>query len=116
MLRALVRLTTGVELGGVAITVFIGASITALVNVGVQGTPYMLLEGLIMAATLAVVALIGRGIWRRYQRLIHGLCGHAACHGTVVSSDTLPEHLVICSSCKWVWPRLAGGPVEATAG
>lgn len=116
MLRALVRLTTGVELGGAAITVFIGASIAALVSVGVQTAPYLLVEGLVMAGTLAIVALIARGIWRRYRRLIDGRCGHPACRGTVASSDTLPEHLVICSNCKWVWPRLAEVPVEAPAG
>lgn len=116
MLRAFVRLTTGVELGGAALAVFIGVSAMGFANVGIEGTPYMLVEGLILAATLGVVALIGRGIWRRYRRLAHGRCGHAACHGSVAPGESLPEHLVICSNCKWVWPRLAPAPVEAPAG
>ena len=116
MFRAFVRLTTGVELGGTAITLFIGVSAIALMNVTFEGNTGLLATGLIAVATVGVVAKIGTVIWRRYRRLLSGSCGHPACHGRTESRSTLPEHLVICSSCKWVWPRLRTEPVEATVG
>ncbi len=115
MLRSLVRLTSGVELGSMAIAAFIGAGFVALVNVGMQGNLRLAVAGFIIAATLVIIGYTMTGIWRRYQRLLHGRCGHPVCHGTVSGRDGLPDHLVECSNCKRVWPRIARAEVEATA-
>lgn len=115
MMRALVRLTTGLELGIAAITAFIGAGFTALVSVGMEGNIGLAVQGFIIAATVALLAYTANGIWRRYQRLLNGRCGHPVCHGTVSGREGLPEHLVECSNCRRVWPRVGGMRMEATA-
>ena len=116
MFRSLVRLTSGVELGIMAITAFIGAGFAALVNVAVEGDLRLAVGGFIVAATLVLIGYTIAGIWRRYQRLRNGRCGHPVCHGTVSGREGLPEHLVECSNCRRVWPRIAAPQVEATAG
>ncbi len=113
MLRALVKLTTGVELGGAALAVFIGVSLAMLVSVGIE-TANLLIETIVIASTVGVVVLIGMGVWRRYRRLFQGKCGHMACHGAVASDEKIPEHLVMCSNCKWVWPRVGESQVTPT--
>lgn len=115
-MRSLVRLTTGVELGVAAITVFIAAGLVALVSVGMTGSPRLLVEGFVIAAALGVVASTGAGIWRRRQRLLNGRCGHPVCHGEVERRDSLPDHLVECSNCRRVWPLLQSAPEEVAAG
>ena len=111
-MRAFVRLTTGLELGLAAITAFIGAGFVALVSVGMEGNLRLLVGGFIIAATLALIGYTIVGIWRRYQRLSHGRCGHPVCHGTVAGKEGLPDHLVECSNCRRVWPRLMDAPEE----
>lgn len=114
-MRAFVRLTTGVELGLAAITAFIGAGFVSLVSVGMQGNMRLAVGGFIIAATVALIAWTFVGVWRRYQRLRQGRCGHPVCHGTVAGREGLPDHLVECSNCKRVWPNLAETPREAPA-
>ena len=114
MFRAFIRLTTGVELGLIAITAFVGAGYVALVSAGMQGNMRLLVSGFVVVATIGLVAYTITGIWRRYQRLTHGRCGHPVCHGTVAGKDGLPDHLVECSNCKRVWPRLVQARPEAS--
>lgn len=115
MLRSLVKITTGVELGIAALTLFIGISFAALVSVAMEGSPRLLVEAFIAVATLALLAYTGLGICRRYRRLLNGRCGHPVCHGTLAGGDDLPDHLVRCSICRRVWPRLPNMQIEATA-
>ena len=113
MLRALVKLTTGVELGGIAMALFAGISFVAFVSLGMHGTAAPLVEGSIAVVTVGIVGLIGRGIWRRYQRIRGGRCGHMSCSGNLDDSAGLPNHLVACSNCKWVWPRISAIRIPA---
>ncbi len=80
-----------------------------------EGTPRLLVAGFIVVAAVGLLTYNALGIWRRYQRLIHGRCGHSVCHGAVSGRDGLPEHLVECSNCRRVWPRLTGMQIEAPA-
>ncbi|MFP4249298.1 MAG: hypothetical protein ACLFU7_06545 [Armatimonadota bacterium] len=116
MLRSLVRLTTGVELGIIAVAAFIGVGFAAMVSLGMEGGSRLLVEGLVILASAGVVVHTGAGIWNRYRRLLSGRCGHPDCHGVVADRDDLPEHLVICENCRRIWPRLRNVPVEVTAG
>lgn len=116
MLHGLVRVTTGLELGLAAMTLFIGASLVALVNVGTEGAVRPPILAFIVLTTLVLLGWNVLTVVRRYRRLTAGRCGDPACHGEVVRSENIPEHLVICTQCRRVWPRLGRQPVEATAG
>ncbi len=115
MLRSLVRLTTGIELGVMATAAFIGAGFAALISVGMEGNTGMLVEGLVIIAAVGVVVHTGANIWRRHQRLAHGLCGHPDCHGNVTGKEGLPEHLAICDNCRRVWPKIFRDAPAATS-
>ncbi len=115
MLRSLVRITTGLELGFAALTAFIGVGFGALVSVGTAGSVRLPVVACIAVATVALLAWNGLTILRRYQRLRSGQCGQASCHGTLETSEDIPDHLLICNQCRRVWPRLVDVQVEATA-
>ena len=116
MLRALVRVTTGLELGLGALTIFIGASFMALVNVGTEGAVRPPILAFIALTTLVLLGWNVLTVARRYQRLKSGRCGHPLCRGQVVSSEDIPDHLVICDHCRRVWPRLIEPEPQPVAG
>ena len=116
MLRSLVRITTGLELGLAALTAFIGVGFTALVSVGTEGSVRAPILAFIVLATVVLLAWNGLTIGRRYRRLMDGRCGHPLCQGKLVSSEDIPEHLVICDHCRRVWPRLVDLEPQPVAG
>jgi len=116
MLRALVRITTGLELAFAALTAFIGVGFAALVSVGTGGSVRLPVVACIAVATVALLAWNGLTILRRYQRLRSGQCGHASCHGTLETSEDIPDHLLICDQCRRVWPRLIDLAPQPVAG
>ncbi len=116
MLRALVRVTTGVELGLAALTVFIGVGFGALVSVGTEGSVRLPVLAFIAVATVSLLAWNALNVGRRIRRLMDGRCGHPNCHGEVAPSDDIPDHLVICDQCRRVWPRLTELEPQPVAG
>lgn len=105
-MRSLVRITTGIELGIVAVMLFIAIGFGAVVTLGSEGLPRLLMHGVIVVVSVGIILHVVSGIWGRYRRLMHGRCGDAYCHGNLVTSNEIPEHLVTCSTCRRVWPRL----------
>ena len=117
MLHALPRVMTGVELGLAALTLLIGASFVALVNVGVEGVMRPPILSFIALTTVVLLAWNGLSVYRRYRRLRSGHCGNQFCHGLLTSSPDIPAHLLICDHCRRVWPKLAEPePQPAPAG
>jgi|LSQX01.1.fsa_nt_gb hypothetical protein len=117
MLHTLARVMTGLELGLAALTLFIGAGFTALVNVGTEGAMRPPILAFIALTTLVLLGWNGLTVYRRYRRLRSGRCGHPFCHGYLASSPDIPAHLLICDHCRRVWPKLAEPqPQPAAAG
>lgn len=116
MLRAFARVMTGLELGLAALTLFIGASFIALVNVGTEGAVRPPILAFIALTTVVLLGWNVLTVARRVRRLTSGRCGHPYCRGTVSGGEDIPDHLVRCELCRRVWPRLTEPEPAPVAG